>query len=72
MAKKKSKLVAFEPYQAKIKTFLNVRSDAGLEYEKIDTIPSKSVTILEEKDGWGRIENGWINISTNFVERIDK
>lgn len=51
---------------------LNVRYGPGVEYEIGTTVKEGEVyTIVEEKNGWGRLKSGvgWIKLS--FTERID-
>lgn len=48
---------------------LNVRAGAGTNYAVKGTVRKDSVhTLLEEKDGWGRISNGWISLE--YVEKV--
>lgn len=48
---------------------LNVRAGAGTKYALKGTTKKGSVyEILEEKDGWGKISNGWISLE--YVEKI--
>ena len=48
---------------------LNVRAGAGINYAKRGTVRKGSVhTLLEEKDGWGKISNGWISLE--YVEKV--
>lgn len=48
---------------------LNVRAGAGMNYAKRGTVLKGSVhTLLEEKDGWGKISNGWISL--DYVEKV--
>lgn len=50
---------------AKVKitaSLLNVRAGAGVNYKILSTVKKDSThELLEEKNGWGRISNGWIN-----------
>ena len=48
---------------------LNVRAGAGINYAKRGTVRKGSVhTLLEEKNGWGKISNGWISL--DYVEKV--
>ncbi len=48
---------------------LNVRAGAGINYAKRGTVLKGSVhTLLEEKNGWGKISNGWISLE--YVEKV--
>lgn len=48
---------------------LNVRSGAGTNYAVVGAIRKGSTyTILEEKNGWGKISSGWISLE--YVEKI--
>lgn len=48
---------------------LNVRAGAGINYAKRGTVRKGSVhTLLEEKDGWGKISNGWISLE--YAEKV--
>lgn len=50
-------------------SLLNVRAGAGTNYKVVATIKKDSThKLLEEKDGWGRISNGWI--SSQYYKRI--
>lgn len=57
---------------------LNIRSNAGAEYKKVDSIKDRGLyTIVDTKkakDGgtWGKLKSnaGWINISPKYVDRI--
>ena len=56
---------ATTPYAVKVTAqLLNVREDAGLEYNIKTAVKSKSIqNIVEEKNGWGKLENGgWIDL----------
>ena len=51
--------------------FLNIRSDAGVEFKKVATplTKNKKVKVLEEKDGWYKVETnitGWVG--KGFIE----
>lgn len=54
----------FESYEVKITAKkINVRSGPGIENEVVEIIKrNKVVKILEEQDGWGKIDSGWINL----------
>lgn len=52
---------------------LNVRKGIGTTYPVVATIKKGEVyTIVEIKDGWGKLKSGvgWINISTKYVQKI--
>ena len=60
------------PYMVKITaTKLNVRSGASTKHS-INTIISKGevYTIIDEKDGWGKLKSGAGWISLNFTQRV--
>lgn len=48
---------------------LNVRAGAGTNYAVKGTVKKGSVhNLLEEKNGWGKISNGWISLE--YVEKV--
>lgn len=50
-------------------SLLNVRAGAGTNYKVVATIKKDSThKLFEEKDGWGRISNGWI--SSDYYKKI--
>ena len=52
---------------------LNIRSGAGILYKKIGCIRDKGIyTIVKTSGNWGYLKSdaGWINISSNYVRRI--
>ena len=51
-----------KPYYATVTAnLLNVRSGAGMNHQIVDRLPKGTVVVIEtEKDGWGKIENGWV------------
>ena len=52
-------------YKAKViaRANLNCRSGAGILFSRVGTYkPGSMITILEEKNGWGRTNNGWVNL----------
>lgn len=52
-------------YQAKIisKVNLNYRSGAGTNYPRLGGYkPGTVITILEEKNNWGKTKDGWISL----------
>lgn len=52
---------------------LNVRKGVGTTYPVVTTIKRNEVyTIVETKDGWGKLKSGvgWINISSKYVQKI--
>lgn len=58
---------SFTPYMVKINTStLNVRAGAGVAYKVNSTVKKNQIyTIVEEKDGWGKLKSGsgWIKLS---------
>ena len=47
----------------KVNTELNVRSEPSTSGKKTGSLKNGAkVTILEKKDGWGRVDGGWINL----------
>lgn len=64
--------VSFKPYLIQVAVAaLNVRDGAGTQY-KVNTIirDKESYTIVEEKNGWGKLKSGagWINL--NYTKKI--
>ena len=56
---------AIATYKAKViaKTNLNCRSGAGILFSRVGVYkPESIITILEEKNGWGRTNNGWVSL----------
>lgn len=52
---------------------LNVRSGPGLSYKATQVVKQNEVyTIVEEKNGWGKLISGagWINIGSSYVKRV--
>lgn len=52
---------------------LNIRSGAGITYNKVGVITDKGIyTIIETKGNWGLLKSrkGWINISTSYVTKL--
>lgn len=48
---------------------LNVRSGAGTNYDVVSNIRKDTIRlVLEEKEGWGKISNGWIK--SNYYKKI--
>ena len=62
----------FEPYLVRITAdILNVRSGAGTNYRINCQVKQKSVyTIVEEKNGWGKLKSGAGWISLKYTERV--
>lgn len=70
----------FQPYAAMINAFLglNIRTGPGITYNKISAIPYFTgikrtvITILDENNGWGKVDynnySGWVNLS--YVTKI--
>lgn len=65
-------ITAIEPYQVKITTMmLNVRSGAGLTYPVKTSVKKNEVyTIVDERNGWGKLKSGagWIDLK--YTKRI--
>lgn len=59
-----------EHYEVCVSSWLNVRSGAGMNYPVIWKLDDgDTVTIYEEKDGWGRIDDyGWV--SMDYLKKI--
>ena len=52
---------------------LHVRSGAGMSYAVTSTVKQGGVyTIVEEKNGWGKLKSGtgWINLNSKYVKRM--
>lgn len=52
---------------------LNVRSGPGLSYKKTTIVHQNEIySIVEEKNGWGKLISGagWINIDPKYVKRV--
>lgn len=52
---------------------LNIRKGVGTAYPVVTTVEQNEVyTIVETKDGWGKLKSGvgWINISSKYVQKI--
>lgn len=52
---------------------LNYRSGAGVGYKINGQVKKNDIfTIVEEKNGWGKLKSGagWINISSKYVKRV--
>lgn len=50
-----------------IASLLNVRAGAGIQYPIVDRVSKGAqFELLEKKDGWGRIEKGWVSLE--YVE----
>lgn len=60
------------PYMVKITaSALNIRKGAGTQYEIAGVIKDKGTyTIIEEKNGWGRLKSGMGWISLKYTEKI--
>ena len=49
---------------------VNIRSGPGTGYGKTGAYPRGSVvTVLEERDGWGRTDKGWVSLA--YLEAVD-
>lgn len=61
------KTTSFKPYTVAVSTpVLNVRAGAGMGYKVNRTVKADEVyTIVEEKDGWGKLKSGagWISLA---------
>lgn len=66
----------FKPYVVKvIVDELNVRADVGTSYAVVAVIKKgDAFTIVEEKNGWGKLKSGigWINLNSKYVQNIIK
>lgn len=64
----------FKPYVVRvIVDTLNIRKGPGVSNDKCGMlIKGDAYTIIEEKDGWGKLkfELGWINISPKYVQKV--
>ena len=52
---------------------LNVRKDAGTSYEVVTVVKQgQAFTIIEEKNGWGKLKSGvgWISLNSKYVQKI--
>lgn len=52
---------------------LNVRKGPGTEYEVVTQIHhGQAFTIVEEKDGWGKLKSGvgWISLNSKYVKEV--
>ena len=68
----KSNEPAFKPYLAKITAnLLNVRAGAGTEFAVKTQVKKNGVyTIIEEKNGWGKLKSGAGWISLKYTEKL--
>ena len=66
------KVEVFVPYLAKVNVvLLNYRQGPGTNYKINGTIKKNQVyTIIEEKDGWGKLKSGAGWISLQYVEKV--
>ena len=64
----------FKPYVVKILVDeLNVRKDAGTSYDIVAVVKEgQAFTIIEEKNGWGKLKSGvgWISLNSKYVQRV--
>lgn len=69
---KPSNLPISKEYMVRVTTSaLNIRSGAGEAYKKVGLIKDKGTyTIVEEKDGWGRLKSGAGWICLKYTKRI--
>ena len=54
---------------------LNIRKGPSIEYDKVSSVNEGDVlTIIEEKNNWGKLEVGlgWISLSSKYVEEVKK
>lgn len=67
-----TKTKEFSPYRVKIQVpALNIRSNAGTNYGITGVIRDSGVyTIVEEKNGWGKLKSGVGWIALNYTKRI--
>ena len=65
-------LEAIVPYKVKVTaSSLNYRKGPGILYAKVGTIKDKGVyTIVEEKNGWGKLKSGVGWISLNYTKKL--
>ena len=52
---------------------LNIREGVGTSYKVVGTLKKgDAYTIVEEKDGWGKLKSGqgWISLNSKYVNRI--
>lgn len=63
---------SFNSYLVKINTAeLNVRSGAGTKYKVVTTVKKNEVyTIVDEKNGWGKLKSGAGWISLNYTKKL--
>ena len=67
----KKRVAGEKPYKAKVmKDNLNVRKGPGVLYNIVDKLPlSSKITVLKEKNGWGKIgEHMWVNLK--YIKKI--
>jgi hypothetical protein len=60
-------------FTVKIKVDLNVRKGPGTSYSVVTVVkPGEVFTIVEEKNGWGKLKSGagWISLSSSYVTRM--
>jgi hypothetical protein len=64
----------FEPYLARVAAdVLNIRKGPGTNYGVVGTICDKGTyTIVEEKNGFGRLKSGAGWISLDYVKKVEK
>ena len=63
---------SFTPYLVKVTaTALNIRKGAGTNYGVVGCIKDKGVyTIVEEKNGWGKLKSGAGWISLSYTQKV--
>jgi hypothetical protein len=62
----------FQPYLVKVTAdSLNIRKGAGTNYAVVGSVTDHGTyTIVEEKDGWGKLKSGAGFVSLDFVKRL--
>ena len=50
---------------------VNIRSGPGTSYGKVGAYPCRAVVdVLEERDGWGRTDKGWVSLAYLAEETV--
>ena len=69
--------VVFEEFRAFLVKIivdeLNVRENAGVKYDIVTQVHEQGVfTIIEEKDGWGKLKSGigWISLDKKYIRKL--
>lgn len=62
-----------DPFVVKIITdSLNIRKGPGTNYDKVgEVLKGQAFTIVEEKNGWGKLKSGagWISLNSKYVQK---